>query len=61
MGIITLPGNRKTAFYKEGFNNWGKAVEHFKVHEKSELHKEAVYKIASLKTPTVSKQLSTEA
>ncbi len=44
MGILALPENRKTAFYKKSFNNWRKSVERFKVYEKSELHKEAVIK-----------------
>ena len=52
---------QETAFMVEGFNNWKKATEHFRIHEAAECHREAVLKLKSLRTPTVVEQLSSEA
>ncbi len=51
----------KTAFFIEGFQNWKKAVERLKVHEKAECHKEAKTKICLANAPTIVEQLSVQA
>ena len=48
----------ESAFTTKGFNSWRKAKERFLQHEKSELHREAVYKISTAEgTPAVHVQL----
>ena len=37
------------AFVKNGFNNWKKARERFTKHEKSNSHRESLYKIHQMK------------
>lgn len=51
----------KTAFCIEGFQNWKKAVERFKVHEKAECHREAKTKLCFANAPTIVEQLSVQA
>ena len=50
----------KTAFIIEGFQNWKRAVECFKVHEKAKCHKEAKTKFFLANTPTIVEQLSVQ-
>ena len=51
----------KTAFVKEGYQNWKKATERFNNHQPSELHRNAVFKYESSKQPTITQQISTAA
>ena len=46
-GLLTFTKHKDTAFVDEGFGSWNKALERFKDHEKSEMHKEAVQKLAA--------------
>ena len=56
-----MTANPKTAFFKEGFHNWKKALERFNVHDKAECHKEAKIKVLSAHSNApISEQLSTE-
>ena len=45
----------------EGFQNWKKAVEHFRRHEAAECRRDAILKLTSLSAPTVVEQPSSEA
>ena len=50
---------KETIFIETGFKNWKKAIEKFKLHEKSMCHREAVVKMHALKSSVdVSAQLS---
>ena len=55
--IFSKRGNTTT-----GFSNYKKAIEKFEIHEKSDCHNEASFKIALkfLKEPSISTQLSTQ-
>ena len=46
------------AFVNTGFNNWKKAHERFKLHSKSNCHRESVIKISQIKSaPDIGAQL----
>ncbi|XP_028397239.1 zinc finger MYM-type protein 1-like [Dendronephthya gigantea] len=60
MGIIDLARCKEPAFIAHGFNNWKKAIEKFKSHQKSQTHSLAVRQIAAVKKPSVSAQLVTQ-
>ena len=42
--------NFEPAFISNGYNNWKKAIEKFRLHEKSDCHKESFQKIVSLES-----------
>ena len=46
-GLLTLTKHKNTAFVDRGFGSWNKAIERFNDHERSEMHKEAVEKLAA--------------
>lgn len=48
------------SFVKDGFSSWNKAIERFKVHEKSNLHRIAVESVVSSKTTDVMCMLSSQ-
>lgn len=58
--LITFTQQPKTAFFLEGFSNWKKAIERFRVHEAADCHKEAKLKLSSAAAPTVHEQMSIE-
>ena len=60
MGIIDLAHNKEPAFTSEGFNNWKKAIEKFKLHQASHTHLLSVSQIAAVKRPSVSAQIHTQ-
>ena len=60
MGIIDLAHNKEPAFISEGFNNWKKAIEKFKLHQTSHTHVLSVNQIAAVKRPSVSAQIQTQ-
>ena len=45
--LITFSKHCNVAFVKGGFSNWKKALQQFITHEKSEMHREAVLKLAA--------------
>ena len=45
--LITFTKHYNLTFVEEGFSNWKKALQRFVGHEKSELHKEAIIKLAA--------------
>lgn len=46
-GILTFTRHKSTAFVNQGFGSWNKAIERFTDHERCEMHKEAVEKLAA--------------
>ncbi len=60
-GLINQ-GNKaqKSAFVREGFNNWKKAKQRFKEHEHCQMHREACMKLQSCQQPSVAAQLSNQ-
>ena len=46
-GLLTLTKHKNTAFVDRGFGSWNKAIERFNDHERSEMHREAVEKLAA--------------
>ncbi len=60
MGIIDLAHNKDPAFISEGFNNWKKAIEKFKLHQTSHTHVLSVNQIAAVKRPSVIAQIQTQ-
>lgn len=55
--LISFSKRCKHAFIDEGFSCWKKALERFARHEKSEMHCEAVMKLALASSVNVSTQL----
>ena len=47
-------------FTKKSFQNWKKAIEKFKIHERSLSHKEATTKWVAQGNPRVKSQLSSQ-
>jgi len=47
-GLVRVPKHPKVPFIEGGFSNWKKALERFKSHEKSVLHRGAVSSIAMI-------------
>ncbi|XP_028416128.1 zinc finger MYM-type protein 1-like [Dendronephthya gigantea] len=60
MGINDLAHYKDPAFISEGFNNWKKAIEKFKLHQTSHTHVLSVNQIAAVKRPSVSAQIHTQ-
>ena len=52
-GKLTLSKKCDEAFSSRGYDNWKKAIEKFKEHEKSQGHHEACMKYKSQKGPSV--------
>ena len=52
-GKLTLSKKCDEAFSSRGYDNWKKAIEKFKEHEKSQGHREACMKYRSQKGPSV--------
>lgn len=48
------------SFVKDGFSSWNKAIERFRVHEKSNLHRTATTAVTLHKTTNVSCMLSSQ-
>ena len=46
-GLLTFLKHKNAAFVDQGFGSWSKAIERFNDHERSEMHKEAVEKLAA--------------
>ena len=46
-GLLTLCKHQKSAFLDNGFGNWKKALQKFLEHEKSDMHREAVDRLAA--------------
>lgn len=61
-GLLTFPKHYKSAFVDDGFKNLKKALERFREHENSIMHKEAVLKIAATKSTSsgIGAQLSAQ-
>ena len=60
-GLITVTDTKKMAFFSEGFGNWKKATERFRVHQESEIHKDSKLKLNSIALPSIKEKLSTAA
>lgn len=58
--LLTFSKKSDDAFTTTGFANYKKAIEKFDIHDKSDCHNEAKVKIAFLKGPSISTQLSTQ-
>lgn len=56
--LLSFSSKKEDAFTSVGFCNWKKALEKFRVHEKSQTHKEGLTKLASLSTDTVASKLN---
>lgn len=61
-GLLTFPKHYKSAFVDDGFRNLKKALERFRDHEGSVMHKESVLKLAATKSAAmgVDAQLSSQ-
>ena len=61
-GLLSFPKHQKTAFVEDGFMNWKKALQKFREHESSVMHKEAILKLAATKSTTrgIGAQLSAQ-
>ena len=46
------------AFTKKGFDNWKKCNKKFKKHEKSQAHREALFKFQAFQQPSISSQIN---
>ena len=46
-GLLTFTKHQNSAFVDQGFGSWNKAIERFNDHERSEMHKEAVERLAA--------------
>jgi len=46
-GVLSTSVLKNSSFVAEGFGNWNKALERFEMHEKSEVHREALEKLQS--------------
>ena len=46
-GLLTFSKRSNLAFVQDGFSNWKKALQKFKEHEASTMHREATLKLAS--------------
>ena len=57
---MSFSKNAKDAFVTVGFDNWKKAKERFKEHERCQAHLEACMKLKSLLHPSVSTRLSSQ-
>ena len=47
-GLVSFPKHPQITFVEGGFTNWKKALQRFQSHEKSSVHKEAIFKIGSI-------------
>ena len=47
LGLLTLSKHQKSAFVDDGFGNWNKALQKFLEHEKCDMHREAVDRLAA--------------
>lgn len=56
-GLITFSKMGEKAFTESGFQNWRKAVDKFKSHESSHVHREAQMKCATCGQPTIESRL----
>lgn len=52
-GLLSFPKHYKSAFVDDGFHNLKKALERFREHECSVMHKEAVLKLAATKSSSL--------
>ena len=61
-GLLSFPKHLKSAFVEDGFMNWKKALQKFREHESSVMHKEATLKLAATKSVTkgIGAQLSAQ-
>ena len=57
-GILFSTTRADSTLITKGFNNWKKAQEKFRAHEKSQIHREACLKVSLAKQPSVTTQLS---
>ena len=58
-GLIDLSNKtQKSAFVTGGFENWKKAKQRFKEHERCQMHREACIRLQSCQRPSVAAQLS---
>ena len=60
MGVTDLAHCKDPAFITQGFNNWKKAIEKFKLHQSSHGHVFSVNQLAAMKRPSVIVQLHPE-
>ena len=60
MGVTDLAHSKDLAFITQGFNNWKKATENFKLHQSSHGHVFSVNQVAAMKRPSVIVQIHTE-
>jgi len=44
---LTFSKHQKSVFIEEGYGNWNKALQRFHNHEKSDMHREAMEKMAA--------------
>ncbi len=58
--LISFSKMGETAFTKTGFQNWRKAVDKFKAHEGSHVHREAKLKWMARGQPTIEVQISSQ-
>ena len=60
-GLVKFSKRYNLAFVEEGFSNWKKALQRFAEHEKSEMHRESLAKLSSIKRAVdVGVQLSSQ-
>lgn len=55
--LLLFSTKKKDTFIATGFSNWKKALEKFSAHEKSQCHREAATKLASVTHVSVANQL----
>ena len=61
LGLLVLSkSSRNSLFIFGGFGNWAKALKHFKEHENSSMHKEALVKLAAVKSTPISVRLNSQ-
>ena len=61
MGLSDLARCKEPVFISQGFNNWKKAIDKFKAHQKSHTQILAVNQLAAAKQPTICAQLVAQA
>ena len=59
-GMITFSKMGEKAFTETGFQNWRKAVDKFKSHEGSHVHREAQMKWAARGQPAIETQIRSQ-
>ena len=61
LGLLKFSKYLKSVFIEEGYGNWSKALQRFRNHEKSDMHREAMEKLAAKSSKTnVVAQLSAQ-